>query len=106
MAGLFISTMRTAVPLVAGYLITLLARAGLDIDSATVTGAVTVAVAVVYYLLFRVLELIGERANGTVLQSLAGVFLGWARPPQYPEVDPSLEPIDPRPYGDDTRPVT
>lgn len=98
MTGLFISTMRTAVPLVAGYLLTLLARAGLDIDSATVTGAVTVALALVYYLVFRLLELAGQRADGTALQNIAGALLGWARPPAYPRIEPHLEPIDPSPY--------
>lgn len=98
MNGLFISTMRTAVPLVAGYLLTLLARAGLDIDSTTITGAVTVALALVYYLAFRVLELLGERADGTALQNIAGALLGWARPPAYPRSEPHLDPIDPSPY--------
>lgn len=99
MSGLFISTMRTIVPLVAGWLLTLAVRAGITIDSATVTGAVTVACALVYYLLFRLLELLGERAQGTVLQNLAGLALGWARPPSYPQVE-ALEPVDPSAYGD------
>ncbi|MFG3140748.1 hypothetical protein ACGFZA_31655 [Streptomyces sp. NPDC048211] len=103
-AGLFVSFMRTAVPLVAGYLLTLLARAGLDIDSATVTGAVTTAAALVYYLLFRLLELLGERAQGTFLQNLAGLFLGWARPPAYPKVQ-ALEPVDPAAYGTGATPL-
>lgn len=93
MPALFISAMRTAVPLVAGWLLTLAARAGFDIDSATVTGAVTVALAFAYYLVFRLLEVIGERLNGTALQGLAGVFLGWARPPAYPKFE-ALEPVD------------
>ncbi|THA78421.1 hypothetical protein E6R60_05935 [Streptomyces sp. A0642] len=98
MAGLFISTMRTAVPLIAGWLLTLAVRAGIGIDSATVTAAVTVGCALIYYLAFRVLELLGERAPGAVLQNLAGVFLGWARPPAYPTVE-ALEPVDPGPYA-------
>lgn len=97
MSGLFVSFMRTAVPLVAGWLLTLVARAGFDIDSATVTGAVTVACALAYYLVFRVLELLGERASGTFLQNLAGLFLGWARPPAYPRYE-ALEPVDPNGY--------
>lgn len=98
MAGLFISAMRTAVPLIAGWLLTLAVRAGISIDSAQITAAVTVACAIVYYLLFRLLELLGERAQGTFLQNLAGLFLGWARPPAYPKVE-SLEPVDPGPYA-------
>ncbi|MET7646339.1 hypothetical protein ABZS83_22475 [Streptomyces sp. NPDC005426] len=99
MTSLFISTMRTAVPLIAGWLLTLAVRAGIGIDSATVTAAVTVSCALVYYLAFRLLELLGERAPGAVLQNLAGVFLGWARPPAYPEVE-ALEPVNPSIYTD------
>ncbi|RPK76603.1 hypothetical protein EES45_22860 [Streptomyces sp. ADI97-07] len=99
MTGLFISAMRTVVPLVAGWLLTLAVRAGVDIDSTTVTGAVTIAVTIVYYLAFRLLELVGQRANGTALQNIAGALLGWARPPAYPRVEPALGPVDPSAYG-------
>nr|WSS66721.1 hypothetical protein OG284_36865 [Streptomyces sp. NBC_01177] len=98
-SGLFISTMRTAVPLVAGWLLTLAANAGLDLDSTTATGAVTVALALVYYLAFRLLELVGQRADGTALQNIAGALLGWARPPAYPTVEPYLAPVDPSTYS-------
>lgn len=103
MTGLFISVMRTGVPLVAGWLLTLVVRAGIEIDSATVTGAVTVALGIVYYVVFRLVELLGERAPGTFLQNLAGVFLGWARPPAYPKFE-ALEPVDGARYlgGDST----
>lgn len=97
MPGLFISAMRTGVPLVAGWLLTLAAHAGIDFDSTAATGAVTVVLALAYYLVFRLLELLGERAKGTVLQNLAGLFLGWARPPAYPKVE-ALEPVDPNRY--------
>ncbi|MYS48231.1 hypothetical protein GTY23_45085 [Streptomyces sp. SID5998] len=83
MPALFVSVMRTAVPLVAGWLLTLAVRAGVTIDSATITGAVTVACTIAYYLVFRLLEVLGTRLRGTVLQKFAGLFLGWARPPQY-----------------------
>ncbi|RRQ79413.1 hypothetical protein CQW39_09735 [Streptomyces griseofuscus] len=95
--GLFVSAMRTGVPLVAGWLLTLAVRAGVTIDSATVTAAVTVGIALVYYLVFRVLEVLGEHLPGTVLQNVAGVFLGWARPPAYPRYE-ALPPVDPATY--------
>ena len=95
--GLFVSAMRTGVPLVAGWLLTLAVRAGVTIDSATVTAAVTVGIALVYYLVFRVLEVLGERLPGTALQNIAGVFLGWARPPAYPRFE-ALPPVDPAAY--------
>lgn len=93
MPSLFISAMRTGVPLVAGWLLSLAALAGLDVDSTTIAGLVTVALAFVYYLLFRVLEWVGERAKGTFLQNITGLLLGWARPPAYPKFEP-LEPVE------------
>jgi len=93
MPGLFISIMRMAVPLVAGWLLTLAVRAGFTIDSATVTSAVTVALVLVYYGAFRLLELLGKRLRGTALQTFAGLLLGWARPPEYPKADGDLPPL-------------
>ncbi|MCT9144571.1 hypothetical protein [Streptomyces violarus] len=104
MTGLFVSSMRTAVPLVAGWLLTLAVRAGVEIDSATVTGLVTVALALAYYLLFRLLEVLGERSKGTALQNVAGVLLGWARPPSYPKFE-QLEPVDPSSYPSGSTPL-
>ncbi|MFE9300507.1 hypothetical protein [Streptomyces sp. NPDC006856] len=98
MTGLFISTMRTAVPLVAGWLLTLAASAGLNLDTTAATGAVTIVLALAYYLAFRLLELVGQRANGTALQNIAGTLLGWARPPQYPRVELPLDPVEPSAY--------
>ncbi|MFI1607864.1 hypothetical protein ACH4YN_38120 [Streptomyces griseofuscus] len=98
MPALFVSFMRTVVPYVAGLLLTLVVRAGVEIDSATVTGVVTVALGVAYYLVFRLLEWIGERLRGTALQTFAGVLLGWARPPSYPKWE-ALEPVDPSGYA-------
>ncbi|MFD0078245.1 hypothetical protein ACFVIY_38090 [Streptomyces sp. NPDC127166] len=93
MPTLFVSLMRTAVPAVAGWLIGLAAWAGLDLDTNTVLGAVTLLCTVAYYVLFRLLEIAGQRARGTTLQRLAGIMLGWARPPQYPAPAPTLPPI-------------
>lgn len=101
MPALFVSFMRTVVPFVAGWLLTLAVRAGIEINSATVTGLVTVALGAAYYLAFRLLEVIGERARGTALQNLAGVLLGWARPPSYPKV-PELAPVDGAAYLGET----
>jgi hypothetical protein len=93
MPALFVSFMRTAVPLVAGWLLTLAARAGFDVGDATAASLVTVVLAVVYDLAFRVLEVLGERSKGTALQTIAGVLLGWARPPQYPQL-PGMQPAE------------
>ncbi|MEU1478874.1 hypothetical protein [Streptomyces sp. NPDC005760] len=93
MPALFISTMRTVVPMIAGWLLTLLVKTGITLDSDTVTYAVTFAAVLVYYLLFRGLEVIGTRLRGTRLQTLAGVLLGWARPPSYPHADGDLPPL-------------
>jgi hypothetical protein len=86
MSTLFVSTMRTAVPLIAGWLLTLAVNAGITIDSDKVATAVTVVLALAYYMVFRLLEVLGTRLRGTALQSVAGLLLGWARPPSYPKV--------------------
>ncbi|MGW0795199.1 hypothetical protein [Streptomyces sp. NPDC002692] len=91
-ASLFPSVMRTVIPLIAGWLLTLAVRAGVTINSTTVTSAVTVAVVLAYYLVFRVLEVIGTRLRGNALQRVAGFLLGWARPPAYPDTSSALPP--------------
>lgn len=94
-ASLFPSIMRTAVPLIAGWLLTLAVNAGVTIESGTVTGAVTVGLVLAYYLAFRLLEVLGTKLRGTALQKLAGFLLGWARPPAYRSTDDGLPPITP-----------
>lgn len=101
MPALFISFMRTLVPLLAGWILTLVVRAGITIDSTTVTTAVTVALALSYYLAFRLLEHLGTRLRGTALQNIAGALLGWARPPAYPKNE-SLPPVTGT-YGSESR---
>ncbi|MET7481381.1 hypothetical protein ABZT17_44750 [Streptomyces sp. NPDC005648] len=93
MPALFISTMRTVVPFVAGWLLTLLVKAGITIDSEKVTYVVSLVLVVAYYLVFRLLEILGTKLRGSKLQTIAGVLLGWARPPQYPSVDNALPPL-------------
>lgn len=93
MPALFISFMRTVVPMIAGWLLTLLVKAGISIDSEKVTYVVTLALVIAYYLAFRLLEVLGARLRGNKLQMFAGVLLGWARPPSYPHVDDVLPPL-------------
>lgn len=93
MPALFISVMRTGVPLIAGWLLTLAVKAGVTIDSDAVTYAVTVALVLVYYVAFRLLEVLGTKLRGTALQKFSGILLGWARPPQYPDAGGSLPPL-------------
>lgn len=82
--NLFASLMRTVVPLVAGLLLSLAARAGLNLDGEVVTAGVTAALTAVYYAVFRGVEELARRLDWTPLRLVAGVLLGWARPPQYP----------------------
>jgi hypothetical protein len=91
MPNLFVSVMRTLVPLVAGLVLTWAVQLGLDLDEATTTPYVTAALTAAYYLVFRGLEEAAERLAWQPLQTLAGVLLGWARPPQY--VKPITAPI-------------
>lgn len=91
MQNLFVSFMRTLVPIVAGLALTSAARLGLDLDEGTVTPYVTAALTAAYYLVVRGLEEAAERMAWQPLQTLAGILLGWARPPQY--VTPITAPV-------------
>lgn len=81
--NLFVSLMRTLVPVVAGLALGAAARVGLDLDDEAATTYVTGALTFAYYALFRGLELLAQRMAWQPLQLAAGVLLGWARPPAY-----------------------
>lgn len=81
--NLFTSIVRTVVPIVAGVLLGLAARAGLDLDEGMVTTYVTAAVTAGYYALWRALEELAGRLGWEPLRTAAGLLLGWAKPPQY-----------------------
>lgn len=81
--NLFVSFLRTVVPLAAGLVLGWAARLGLDLDDTQVTTYVTAALTAGYYTLFRLLEEAAERMAWRPLQLLAGIALGWARPPAY-----------------------
>lgn len=83
MQNLFVSFLRTVVPLAAGVVLGWAARLGLDLDDDQVTTYVTAALTAGYYILFRLLEDLAERMAWRPLQLLAGIALGWARPPAY-----------------------
>lgn len=100
--SLFPSVMRTVVPLIAGWLLSLAVQAGVTIDSEAVATAVTTATVLAYYLVFRLLEVLGTKLRGTALQKVAGFLLGWARPPAYPNTGGSLPPLTGT-YGGESR---
>lgn len=81
--NVFTSTVRTVVPVLVGLALSLAAWAGLDLDGEAATAVVTGAVIVAYYLVFRLLEALAGRLKWRPLQLLAGLLLGWARPPTY-----------------------
>ncbi|MFI7014377.1 hypothetical protein [Streptomyces sp. NPDC050164] len=81
--NLFTSLMRTVVPIVAGLVLGLAARVGLDLDDATAAAYVTAGLTAGYYALWRALEELADRIGWEPLRTLAGLLLGWAKPPQY-----------------------
>lgn len=91
MQNLFVSTMRTLVPIVAGLVLSLAGRLGIPVDSESAALVVLAGLTAAYYLAFRGLEALAERMAWQPLQTIAGIFLGWARPPQY--VTPLTAPI-------------
>lgn len=84
---MFPSIMRTLVPMLAGWVITLLTGLGLTVDSGTVAGGITVVVAGAYYIVFRVAERVAERLRVPWLRTAAGLALGYATPPRYKSTD-------------------
>lgn len=96
--NLFASLMRTVVPIAVGLLLGLAAKAGFDIDSATVTTQVTALLTAVYYAVFRTVEQAAGKHGPVWLRTVAGVFLGYARPPEYPAASaarPRVESVTP-----------
>lgn len=82
--NLFASFMRTLVPVLAGLLLSLAARVGLDLDGEAVAAGVTATLSALYYAVFRGVEHLAGRLGWQPLRLVAGVLLGWARPPEYP----------------------
>ncbi|MEU2592369.1 hypothetical protein ABZ649_04710 [Streptomyces albidoflavus] len=76
--NLFVSLLRTGVPVVVGWLVAAAARYGLDLEAGAVAGVLTPIVIFVYYGVFRLAE---DR-----LSPRFGWLLGYAKPPRYPEV--------------------
>ncbi|MCT9003864.1 hypothetical protein [Streptomyces rhizosphaerihabitans] len=83
--NLFASFMRTVVPIVAGLVLTLLVHIGVDFSSASVASAVTALLTGLYYTTFRLLETLALKIRSRPLATVAGILLGWATPPEYPD---------------------
>ncbi|TLQ45746.1 hypothetical protein [Streptomyces marianii] len=87
--NLLASLLRTVVPVLAGAILTLTGALGIPVDSAQVAVIVTAALTAAYYLVFRLAEQATARLRWERLRRIAGVLLGWARPPQYKEPPPA-----------------
>lgn len=81
--NLFASFMRTVVPIVAGFVLTLLVRIGVEFDSVSVASVVTTVLTGAYYATFRLLESLAVKIRSRPLATAAGILLGWATPPDY-----------------------
>ncbi|MDX3028114.1 hypothetical protein [Streptomyces scabiei] len=89
--NIFPSLVRTLVPYGVGAVLAVAAVLGLDVSEPQIVVVVTAVVTGVYYTVFRVLEALAERIAWEPLRLVAGVLLGWARPPQY--VAPITAPV-------------
>lgn len=85
---LYVSYMRTAIPLVIGWVVTGTGWLGIHPDPTALHDGAAVVVAAVYYAVFRGLEHYAQRLHVPWLRRIAGVLLGWARPPEYPKQHP------------------
>ncbi|MFE2556681.1 hypothetical protein ACFXGT_11685 [Streptomyces sp. NPDC059352] len=81
--NLLASILRTAVPLLAGWVLTVTGALGIEADSVTVTIGITAAITLAYYVLLRLAELGAARIGWEPGRLVAGLLLGWARPPEY-----------------------
>ncbi|MFF9146313.1 hypothetical protein ACF1BN_15780 [Streptomyces sp. NPDC014861] len=89
------SILRTVVPVLAGWILTVTGAVGLEVDTVTLAGGVTAAVTVAYYVVFRLGELLAARIGWEPGRIIAGLLLGWARPPVYsPPAKPRQLPLD------------
>ncbi|GAA2673931.1 hypothetical protein GCM10010400_40100 [Streptomyces aculeolatus] len=79
---IFANFMRTAIPAAVGMVLTVSGALGLDVDSGTAGAVLTAVLTAAYYTAFRLVEGYAEKVDNAVLMTLAGVLLGWARPPE------------------------
>jgi hypothetical protein len=84
MYAIFVNWMRTIVPLLVGWTLTVVGFLGVNPDSTATASLVTALLTGAYYTLFRIVEHVADKLNIQPLRVLAGVLLGWARPPQDP----------------------
>lgn len=82
MYAIFVNWMRTVVPLAAGWLLTAAQFLGLNPDSTATATLVSAVLTGAYYTVFRIVEHLGDRIGMPALRVLAGVLLGWAKPPE------------------------
>ncbi|MFE2578851.1 hypothetical protein [Streptomyces sp. NPDC059378] len=73
--NLYVSMIRTGIPALAGWLVTLAASHGLGLDAQALAGVLTPVAAFCYYAVFRLAE--------QYVSPKWGWLLGYARPPQY-----------------------
>ncbi|WP_291378854.1 hypothetical protein [Demequina sp.] len=84
--GFWLSVVRTAAPIVAGFVIGQLARWGLDLDESAQTTLVevfTLVGAIAWYLVARGLEQLGTHFELPWLATFGGLMLGLPAPPDY-----------------------
>ncbi|MFF0426919.1 hypothetical protein ACFYUJ_21205 [Streptomyces sp. NPDC004520] len=81
--NLLASLLRTVVPLLAGWVLTVTGALGIEANSTAVAGGITAAVTLAYYVLLRLAEELADRIGWEPGRFIAGILLGWARPPAY-----------------------
>ncbi|MEV2201208.1 hypothetical protein AB0E11_14640 [Streptomyces fradiae] len=77
------SVLRTVVPVLVGLVVAVADVLRLDADHGDITAVVAAAVTAAYYLLLRLAEALAARIGWEPGRIIAGILLGWARPPEY-----------------------
>ncbi|MEU2180123.1 hypothetical protein [Streptomyces thermolilacinus] len=81
--NLLASVLRTVVPVLVGLVVAATDVLGLVADHGQITAVIAAVVTAVYYLLLRLAEQLADRIGWEPGRVIAGVLLGWARPPEY-----------------------
>lgn len=82
MYSIFVNWMRTVVPLAVGWVVAGADVLGVGVDATATTALLMGVASAAYYTVFRVVEEYAEKVGNPMLKTLAGVLLGWARPPE------------------------
>lgn len=100
MYSIFVNWMRTVVPLAVGWVVAGADVLGMGVDATATTALLMGVASAAYYTVFRLVEEYAGRVGNGTLRTLAGAFLGWARPPEQAPAAASARRVESVPPSD------